>query len=94
MGSVRELCWTSTEDLFRELNLDSLYARQAGVLGPFTSSNYPDLILIYTGKITIGINLANASENEESWGNSGGMDGQKINKDNLLFRNYMEEHSE
>jgi len=94
MGSVSELCWTSAEDLFRELNLDSLYARQVGVLGPFTSSNYPDLIMIFTGKITIGINLANASENEESLGNSGRMGGQKINKDNLLFRNYMEEHSE
>jgi hypothetical protein len=94
MGSVSELCWTSTEDLFRELDLDSLYARQLGVLGPFSSSNYPDLILIYTGKITIGINLANVSENEESSGNSGRMGGQKINKDNLLLRNYMEEQSE
>jgi hypothetical protein len=94
MGSVSELCWTSTEDLFRELDLDSLYARQLGVLGPFSSSNYPDLILIFTGKITIGINLANVSENEESSGNSGRMGGQKINEDNLLLRNYMEEQSE
>ncbi len=94
MGSVSELCWTSTEDLFRELNLDSLYARQVGVLGPFSSSHYPDLILIFTGKITIGINLANFSEDEDASGDSGGMGGQKINKDNLLFRNYLEEQSE
>jgi|MudIll2142460700_1097286.scaffolds.fasta_scaffold1212226_2 hypothetical protein len=94
MGSVNELCWTSTEDLFRELNLDSLYARQVGVLGPFSSSNYPDLILIFTGKITIGINLANTSEKGESSGDSGRMGGQKINKDSLLLWNYMEEQSE
>jgi len=94
MGSVSELCWTSAEDLFRELNLDSLYARQVGVLGPFTSSNYPDLILIYTGKITIGITLANTPEKEESPGHSSGMGGQKINKDSLLLRNYIEEQGE
>ena len=94
MGSVSELCWTSAEDLFRELNLDSLYARQVEVLGPFTSSNYPDLILIFTGKITIGINLANASGNQNSSSDSGTMGGQKIDKNSLFRRNYMEEQGE
>jgi hypothetical protein len=94
MGSVNELCWTSAEDLFTELNLDSLYARQVRVLGPFSSSSYPYLILIYTGKITIGINLANTAMNQDSSSDSGRVDGQKVNKDSVFRRNYMEEQSE
>ena len=94
MGSVSELSWTSAEDLFRELNLDSLYARQVGVLGPFSSSNYPYLILIYTGKITIGINLANTAVDQDSSSDPDRVDGKKINKDSIFRRNYMEEQSE
>ena len=94
MGSISELCWTSAEDLFRELDLDGLYARQVAVLGSFSSRNYPDLILIYTGKITIGINLAHACKNGDYSGHSTGMAGQGISPDGLFSRKQMEEQSE
>jgi hypothetical protein len=94
MGSTGELCWTSAEDLFRELDLDSLYARQVAVLGPFSSRNYPCLILIYTGKITIGINLINACEDQDYSGRAGGMAGRNIGAGGLFSGNRIEEHSE
>jgi hypothetical protein len=94
MGSIGELCWTSAEDLFRELDLDSLYARQVAVLGSFSSRNYPSLILIYTGKITIGINLINACEDQDYSGRAGGMAGRNFRAGGLFSRNRIEEHSE
>ena len=94
MGSTSELCWTSVEDLFRELDLDSLYARQVAVLGSFSSRNYPYLVLIYTGKITIGINLVNACGDEDYLGHPGGTAGKDINIGGLFSRNPVEEHSE
>ncbi len=94
MGSISELCWTSAEDLFRELNLDSLYARQVGVLGPFASGNYPYLLLVNTGKITIGINLGDNSAEREISETRGRMAGQKIDRDDLFPKNYMEEQSD
>lgn len=93
MGSTSELSWTSAEDLFRELDLDSLYARQVAVLGSFSSRNYPYLVLIYTGKITIGINLVNARDDDYS-GHSARMAGQNISTGGLFSRNHVEEHSE
>ncbi len=94
MGSISELCWTSAEDLFRELDLDGLYARQVAVLGSFSSPNYPYLVLIYTGKITIGISLVDTSENDNYSGHSGKMAGQNISMGGLFSRNHVEEHSE
>ncbi len=94
MGSTSELCWTSAEDLFRELDLDSLYARQVAVLGSFSSRNYPYLVLIYTGKITIGINLVNACEDDDYSGHSGGTVGRNIITGALFSRNRIEEQSE
>ncbi len=94
MGSTSELCWTSAEDLFRELDLDSLYARQVAVLGSFSSRNYPYLVLIYTGKITIGISLVNSWENEDYSGHSGRIAGQNISTGGLFSRNHVEEQSE
>jgi hypothetical protein len=94
MASISELCWTSAEDLFRELDLDSLYARQVAVLGSFSSCNYPYVVLIHTGKITIGINLVNACESEDYSGRSGGIADRNINPGALFSRNRVEEHSE
>jgi len=57
MASIVDLCWTSSEDLFEDLDLDALYARQLRTTGGDSCPNYPYLVLVYTGKITIGINL-------------------------------------
>jgi|GEM_PF-5958090 len=94
MASISELCWTSAEDLFRELDLDSLYARQVAVLGSFSSRNYPYLVLVYTGKITIGINLVNACEDDDYSGHAGRIAGRNISLGGLFSRNHVEEHSE
>ncbi|MFH1115161.1 MAG: hypothetical protein V1792_14715 [Pseudomonadota bacterium] len=59
MASIADLCWTTAEDLMRDLDLDSLYVRQLRVLDGNANPAYPYLILVFTGKITIGINLGN-----------------------------------
>lgn len=94
MGSIGELCWTSTEDLFRELDLDGLYARQVGVLGSFSSPNYPYLVLIYTGKITIGINLSNSFGAEDFSGRPCRAAGRNMAEDALSSWPHAEEHTE
>lgn len=57
MASIVDLCWTSSEELFRDLDLDALYVRQTAVIGGDRRSGYPYLLLLHTGKITIGISL-------------------------------------
>jgi hypothetical protein len=68
MASIADLCWTSSEELFRDLDLDVLYARQIGAVGAEACPNYPYLLLVYTGKITIGISLGPSSESaDKAW---------------------------
>lgn len=62
MASIVDLCWTSSEDLFQDLDLDALYARQVQTVGGDSCPKYPYLVLVYTGKITIGINLGDGFE--------------------------------
>jgi hypothetical protein len=62
MGSVGDLCWTNSADLFRDVDLDSLYVRQLDVLGIKDFREYPFHLLVFTGKITIGINLSDRLE--------------------------------
>jgi hypothetical protein len=57
MASIADLCWTSTEDLFEDVDLDELFLRQLRTIGAEHWDNYPYLILVHTGKIAIGINL-------------------------------------
>jgi hypothetical protein len=59
MASIVDLCWTSAEDLMRDIDLDTLYAQQLKTIGGENNPDYPYLLLIYTGKITIGISLGN-----------------------------------
>ena len=59
MASIAELCWTAAEDLFRDLDLDELYARQIEALGLCCNRNYPYTVVVFTGRITIGISLGN-----------------------------------
>lgn len=65
MASIAELSWTSSQDLFREVDLDSLYARQLRVIGAENYHHYPYLILVHTGKITIGIDLGHECNRPE-----------------------------
>ena len=62
MASIVDLCWTNSEELFRDLDLDALYMRQTSVIGGDRRSGYPYLLLIHTGKITIGISLGNSED--------------------------------
>jgi hypothetical protein len=57
MASIEDLCWTNAEDLFGDLDLDDLYVRQVDVFGAASDQSYPYFLVVYTGKITIGINL-------------------------------------
>lgn len=62
MASIVDLCWTNSEELFRGLDLDALYMRQTSVIGGDRRSGYPYLLLIHTGKITIGISLGSSED--------------------------------
>jgi len=69
MACIADLCWTSSEELFRDLDLDVLYARQVRAVGAECCTNYPYLLLVYTGKITIGISLGPSFESlDGAWG--------------------------
>ena len=70
MASIVDLCWTTAEDLMRDIDLDSLYVRQLSVLGGNDNRKYPYLILIFTGKITLGINLGNSCGGQGGLGSS------------------------
>lgn len=58
MASIADLSWTSSEDLFREIDLDTLYERQLKTMAVQDFRHYPYVVLVHTGKITIGIDLS------------------------------------
>jgi len=66
MASIEDLCWTLTEDLFRNVDLDSLYVRQLKCMGAEACEHYPYIILINTGKITIAVDLGRGT-GSNSW---------------------------
>ena len=57
MASIEDLCWTNAEDLFGDLDLDDLFVRQVDVFGAAADHSYPYFLVVFTGKITIRINL-------------------------------------
>ncbi len=57
MASIVDLSWITSEELFEDLDLDTLYMCQIRVMGGDRSRSYPYVLLIHTGKITLGINL-------------------------------------
>lgn len=57
MASIGDLCWNRSHDLFADVDLDALYVRQAKTVHGDHRSHYPYLILVHTGKVTIGIDL-------------------------------------
>ncbi len=62
MASIAELCWTHAEELFREVDLDALFERQHRALRTVNCAEYPYLILVYTGKVTIGLELGSSMD--------------------------------
>jgi hypothetical protein len=59
MGSVDALSWSNAADLFEDLDLDALYVRQVSVINKDIRKYYPYTLLVFSGKITLGINLGN-----------------------------------
>jgi hypothetical protein len=57
LGSIADMCWANTEDLFTGLDLDLLHSRQMAVIGNYEASH--GILLIHTGKMTLGITLHN-----------------------------------
>ena len=57
MASIAELCWITSQDLFCDVDLDALYVRQVETMGVGESKSHPYMLLVHTGKITIGIFL-------------------------------------
>ncbi len=57
MASIADLSWTTAEDLFRDVDLDDLYMRQADTIAGPCHAGHPYLVLVHTGKITIAIHL-------------------------------------
>ena len=94
MGSTNELCWTAAEELFRDLDLDNLYARQVRVLDSVSCRNYPYLILVYTGKITIGISLGDRFQSTNSTGPSRRTAGSSKHDDMFFSGSCIEDPSE
>ncbi len=84
MGSTVELCWTAAEELFKDLDLDDLYERQVRVLDSGSCRDYPYLVLVYTGKITIGISLGARFQSIDSTGQSRKTAGSG-KQDNVFF---------
>ena len=57
MASIADMCWSNTEELFKEIDVDLLYDVQSRTIGGEKAVNYSFLLLIHTGKITIGIDV-------------------------------------
>jgi hypothetical protein len=81
MASIGDLCWTSSEELFSDIDLDDLYARQILAIGADRCPRYPYLLLVFTGKITIGINMGNKVEAHGHPGLYDGADGALEHED-------------
>ncbi len=57
MGSVEDMFWSCAEDLFRDVDLDELYIRQCRILGGTALEDGSPMVLVHTGKTSIGICL-------------------------------------
>jgi hypothetical protein len=62
MAAIGDLCWTNSEELFHDIDLDDLYARQIQTIRADHCPRYPYVLLVFTGKITIGIAMSSADE--------------------------------
>jgi hypothetical protein len=57
MASIADMCWSSSENLFREIDIDLLYDIQSRTIAGNKAAHYPFMLLIHTGKITIGLDV-------------------------------------
>ena len=92
MASIEDLCWTLAEDLFSDLDLDSLYVRQLKCMGAEACEHYPYLILINTGKITIAVDLSRGT-GRPGWTLDAGAD-QDVDARPRVPRRHIEDPSE
>ncbi|MBM4325940.1 MAG: hypothetical protein FJ118_02145 [Deltaproteobacteria bacterium] len=83
MASIVDMCWTRTEELFEDVDLDSLYVNQARRLAVDNNEHYPYIILLHTGKITIAVNLSKAHQSPE-W-QCGAARDPAVSEDSLFF---------
>ncbi|MEW6111210.1 MAG: hypothetical protein AB1473_21310 [Thermodesulfobacteriota bacterium] len=83
MASIVGMCWTRAEELFVDVDLDSLYVTQARRLASENSDHYPYLILLHTGKITIAVNLNKAHQCPD-W-HCGATSDASVSEDGLFF---------
>ncbi len=58
MASVINLVWTNCEDLFANIDIESMFKRQRRIMSGGVLTAYPAVILINSAKITIGVSLA------------------------------------
>jgi hypothetical protein len=78
MASTRDLCWSKCEDLFSEVDLDSLYSQQKSALASGKNRSYPYAILLHTGKITISVDLGHCIEEMYGMEYDQGVDSARI----------------
>ncbi|MBM3303026.1 MAG: hypothetical protein FJY85_24145 [Deltaproteobacteria bacterium] len=90
MASIVDLCWTTSQDLLRDLDLDTLYACQVKTIGGDRFRDYPHLLLVHTGKIMIGINLGERSASSDAFQNFTSSRGRS-KEDPLLTWKYSKE---
>lgn len=83
MASIVDLSWTNSEDLFDGVNLDTLYMIQHERVIGRNSGEYPYMILLHTGKITIAINLDGCYE-QSDWSGCHGCE-EGLEEDSFLF---------
>jgi hypothetical protein len=57
MACTRDVCWSNAAELFHDVDFDLMYSIQQRTICGGTDSAYPYVLLVYTGKITIAINL-------------------------------------
>lgn len=59
MASILDLSWSNCEDLFRDLDVDTIFYRQRRMLSGESNSEYPSTLLINSREITLGVNFGN-----------------------------------
>ncbi len=57
MACTRDVCWSNAAELFYDVDFDLMYSRQQQAMCGRSDGAYPYALLVYTGKITIAINL-------------------------------------
>jgi hypothetical protein len=62
MACTRDVCWSNAAELFYDADFDLMYSRQQQAMCGRSDGAYPYALLVYTGKITIAINLDESND--------------------------------